>query len=263
MTAGPAARRSAGARERGAGSVLVLAAVLVIVTALLAVATLGSGYRARHRAAAAADLSALAAAETLRSGDDPCAAAEKVSMANGASLRSCAVEGWEVEVAAATAIRGPLRWLPDPVRRARAGLDRPPVVAEAVVGEWLEPVAGDYRITATFGEAGSMWASGRHTGLDFAAPTGTPVVAIAPGRVVAAGPSGGAYGRRVIIDHGAVTSYYAHLSAVAAEPGDRVGTGQRIGAVGSSGNTTGPHLHLEVRVDGVPRDPYSVLRSPA
>jgi len=240
--------------------VLVLAAVMVVVAVLLAVTTLGSGYRARHRAAAAADLAALAAAETLRSGGDPCAAADKVSTANDARLRSCAVEGWEVTVAAAASITGPLRLLPDPVRRARAGFDRPPVVAEVKVGEWPHPVAGDYRVTARFGDKGSMWASGRHTGVDFAAAPGTPVVAVAPGTVVAAGASGGPYGRRVVIDHGSVTTHYAHLSAVHVVPGSEVGTGQRIGAVGSTGNTTGPHLHLEVRIGGVPHDPYTVLR---
>lgn len=254
-------RPPAAGGERGAGSVLVLAAVMVIVTVLLAVATLGSGYRARHRAAAAADLAALAAAETLRSGGDPCAAAGRVSSANDASLRSCAVDGWEVTVAAASAVTGPLRLLPDPVRRARAGVDPPPVQAEAKAGEWLEPVAGDYRITAEFGDTGPMWASGQHTGLDFAAPSGTPVAAVAPGRVVAAGPSGGAYGRRVVIDHGSVATHYAHLSVVDVAVGDSVDTGQRIGAVGATGNTTGPHLHLEARIGGVPRDPYTVLRS--
>jgi murein DD-endopeptidase MepM/ murein hydrolase activator NlpD len=181
-----------------------------------------------------------------------------VSRANGATLQECNIDGGEVEVAASARITGPLRWLTDPVRRARAGV--PPQVHVGVVagGDWLLPVAGPYRLTARFGETGTRWVSGRHTGLDFAAPAGTPVVAAAGGRVVQAGRAG-PYGNLVVIDHGGVTTYYAHLSSVHVAVDDDVGAGHQVGAVGATGNATGPHLHFEVRVSGVPRDPASVV----
>ncbi len=246
-------------RERGAGSVLMLAAIMMVVVALLVAATVGSGLAARQRAAAAADLAALAAAEELSGvpGEAPCQAAERVSRANGAELRQCVLDGAEVEVAASTTITGPLRWLADPVRRARAGV--PPVrVGVLPAGEWLVPVAGAYRLTARFGETGAHWASGTHTGLDFAAPVGTPVIAASGGRIVQAGYTG-PYGNLVVIDHGAVATYYAHLSTISVSVDDEVGTGHQVGAVGATGNATGPHLHFEVRVGGQARDPASVL----
>jgi secretion/DNA translocation related TadE-like protein len=241
-------------RDRGAGSVLVLSAIMVVVVAFLVVTTLAAGYASRHRAAAAADLAALAAAEELRvAGGDPCSAAERVSRANGAAVRQCEVNGWEVEVVVAAAAGGPLRWLDDPARRARAGVEPDP-------GDWIVPVAGGYLITARFGEPGPHWESGRHTGLDFAAPTGTPVVAVAPGSVTHAGPAG-PYGNLVTVDHGTAVTYYAHLAAVGVEVGEVVGAAQQVGTVGATGNATGPHLHFEVRVNGVPQDPASVLSS--
>lgn len=97
-----------------------------------------------------------------------------------------------------------------------------------------------------------------HHGLDLAAPTGTRVVAVTDGRVVAAGDRGG-YGLVVEVDHGGgVTTRYAHLSAIDVVVGDRLDAGERLGAVGSTGASTGPHLHLEVRVDGTPIDPRDV-----
>jgi murein DD-endopeptidase MepM/ murein hydrolase activator NlpD len=63
----------------------------------------------------------------------------------------------------------------------------------------------------------------------------------------------------VVVDHGGVVSYYAHLSRVMVDPGQVVGAGQRLGSVGTTGNATGPHLHFEVRVGGVARDPEAFL----
>jgi secretion/DNA translocation related TadE-like protein len=256
-------------RERGAGSVLVLTATMMIVVALIVAASLGSGYAARHRAAAAADLAALAAATELsgRHGD-PCSAAERISRANGADLRECVVADREVEVVAAVAISGPMRWLADPVRRARA--EAPPPVRVGVLpsgdrpagerpsGEWLVPIAGSYRLTARFGDGGPNWSSGTHTGLDFAAPVGTPVVASSAGRVTYAGRSG-PYGNLVVIDPGSLVTYYAHLSAITVAVDDDVGAGRQVGAVGTTGNSTGPHLHFEVRSGGAPQDPEQLL----
>ncbi|MGH8775897.1 MAG: Rv3654c family TadE-like protein [Jiangellaceae bacterium] len=262
-------RRIAGT-ERGAGSVLVLCGVMVVLMALLAVATLGGGYVARHRAAAAADFAALAAADQLRAGGamPPCDEASAVAESNGGVLRSCTVKGWDVEVTVAVDVSGPTAWLADPVRRARAG----PTAGELGSGGgspdrtvpdagWTLPVAGGYRITARFGDSGDAWSGGRHTGLDFAAPAGTPVVAAAGGRVVESGPAG-RYGNLVTIDHGGVVSYYAHLQRSLAAAGDIVGPGEQLGTVGSTGNSTGPHLHFELRVGGVPRDPATFLGIP-
>jgi len=98
-----------------------------------------------------------------------------------------------------------------------------------------------------------------HAGIDWAAATGTPVRAAASGRVVHAGERGG-YGNAVIIDHGgALATMYAHLSVIAVGGGADVQRGQVIGAVGSTGFSTGPHLHFEVRVAGSPVDPIPYL----
>lgn len=102
-------------------------------------------------------------------------------------------------------------------------------------------------------------ARGNHTGLDLAAPTGTPVVAAAAGTVVRAGDAGG-YGQLIVLRHadGSETRY-AHLSAIGVEVGAQVARGQPIGAVGSTGRSTGPHLHFELRRNGQAVDPRPAL----
>jgi murein DD-endopeptidase MepM/ murein hydrolase activator NlpD len=98
-----------------------------------------------------------------------------------------------------------------------------------------------------------------HTGIDIAAPPGTPVHAPSDGLVVFAGESGG-FGRTVNIDHGYdVVTVYGHLAAIHIKAGERVSRGQVIGEVGNSGRSTGPHLHYEVRVNGVPVDPQRYI----
>jgi len=100
-----------------------------------------------------------------------------------------------------------------------------------------------------------------HEGIDFPAETGTPILAAASGKVVYSGfhPQ---YGRMVEIDHGSgLVSRYAHASRVNVNEGDLVVRGQRIGAVGSSGRSTGPHLHFEVRLFGAPQNPARFLAS--
>jgi murein DD-endopeptidase MepM/ murein hydrolase activator NlpD len=122
---------------------------------------------------------------------------------------------------------------------------------------WVMPVAR-YRLTARFGESGSSWQF-RHTGLDFQAPTGTPVRAVADSRVVAVAYHP-LYGRMVVLEtRSGVTLWYCHLSAVAVAEGDRVRAGQRVGRIGTTGNSTGPHLHFEVRVADRPTDPAYYL----
>jgi murein DD-endopeptidase MepM/ murein hydrolase activator NlpD len=82
----------------------------------------------------------------------------------------------------------------------------------------------------------------------------------ADGVVVLAEPVAGGYGRLVIVDHGGgVQTYYAHLSKISVHTGQEVHRGDLVGAVGSSGRTTAPHLHYEVRVDGAPRNPIRYL----
>jgi len=135
--------------------------------------------------------------------------------------------------------------------------------AEARAGEiaknqWQLPTSG-YRITARFGMAGGLWSSD-HTGLDFAAPAGTPIVAVANGTITETG-SAGAYGNQTIqtLEDG-TEIYYCHQTDIGVSPGDTVSAGQQIGTVGSTGNSTGPHLHLEVRPGGGdPVDPYQAL----
>ena len=98
-----------------------------------------------------------------------------------------------------------------------------------------------------------------HTGVDLAAPTGTPIRAAAGGRVFSATARGG-YGLTVVLDHGKATAtVYAHMSRMAVDAGDKVKRGQVIGFVGSTGFSTGPHVHFEVRQYGRPDNPFNWL----
>ncbi len=119
------------------------------------------------------------------------------------------------------------------------------------------PVQG-YRLTARFGSSGGLWAAD-HTGLDFAAPEGTAIRAIADG-VVTEVAYDGAYGNKTVVRlEDGTELWFCHQSAQSVSVGDQVSAGDVIGAVGSTGNTTGPHLHLEVRVSGEPIDPEVAL----
>ncbi len=119
----------------------------------------------------------------------------------------------------------------------------------------------DYRITATFGQAGGRWAR-VHTGTDFAADLGTPIRSVMKGEVVGA-ESAGAYGRQVRVRHEDGTeTWYNHMSKFSVSVGETVYAGDQVGAVGMSGNTTGPHLHFEVRPGGGdPINPIPWLRN--
>jgi murein DD-endopeptidase MepM/ murein hydrolase activator NlpD len=109
--------------------------------------------------------------------------------------------------------------------------------------------------TDPFSEEGSEF----HKGVDISAPAGTPVLATADGIVIHSEWSNG-YGRLVVIDHGGgIQTYYAHLSRFYAQTGQEVRRGEFVGAVGSSGRVTAPHLHYEVRLGGAPVNPYRYL----
>jgi len=128
---------------------------------------------------------------------------------------------------------------------------------------WSWPLPKDQpgRVSSPFGLRKDPFhgASKRHSGLDLAAPRGTPVLAMADGTVVSAGSRGG-YGNCVEVRHdNGVVTRYAHQDRLDVEPGQRVTAGTRLGTVGSSGRATGPHLHLEVRVKGRAVDPYDFL----
>lgn len=124
-----------------------------------------------------------------------------------------------------------------------------------------QPVAGAAQVSSGYGNRTDPFLkrTAFHSGIDFRAPTGTPVLAAAGGRVIHAGTNGG-YGKMVDIDHGnGLVTRYAHLSAISVSLGDTVTGGQRLGLAGSTGRSTGPHLHFEVRRGGGALDPTRFL----
>ena len=139
--------------------------------------------------------------------------------------------------------------LPD---RSRLVVERPSRGAEPVRLTW----PGDGLMTGWFGEPRGGRA---HLGMDLDGDTGDEVRAAGLGTVVWAGPAPAGYsgyGNVVEIDHGSgITTLYAHLSAVDVIAGDEVASGERVGAMGTTGSVTGSHLHFEVRINGVPVDP--------
>lgn len=129
----------------------------------------------------------------------------------------------------------------------------------APTGRLQWPVAG--KLTSGFGNRGHPIFGGTrfHSGVDLAAPNGTPIVAADGGEVIQASYSGG-YGNSILIYHGGgFATFYAHMSGFAVGQGQMVKRGQVIGYVGTTGWTTGPHLHFEVRINGSPRNPLSYL----
>ena len=120
----------------------------------------------------------------------------------------------------------------------------------------VTPIAGI--ITSRYGVSSSIRSS-NHTGLDIAANTGTPIKVVADGKVTCASRNG-AYGNLIKVDHGeGVETWYAHTSKMYVKVGQEVKAGDVIGAVGSTGNSTGPHLHLEIRVNGKHVNPQLYL----
>lgn len=130
---------------------------------------------------------------------------------------------------------------------------------ELAANRWVLPLS-TYRLTGQFGASSSLWSSS-HTGLDFAAPAGTPIRSVSRG-VVSESGSAGAYGLRTVVQATDGTElWYCHQQATLVSSGDTIAAGEQIGEVGATGNVTGPHLHLEIRPSGAsPVDPVEVLR---
>uniref|UniRef100_A0AAU2JX92 M23 family metallopeptidase n=1 Tax=Streptomyces sp. NBC_00049 TaxID=2903617 RepID=A0AAU2JX92_9ACTN len=128
---------------------------------------------------------------------------------------------------------------------------------------FVAPIDGSY-VSTQYHAGGGMWSSGSHTGIDFHASSGTSVHAVGVGTVVEAG-WGNAYGNNVVIKHNDGTyTQYAHMTSLNVSVGQQVTPGQQIGLSGSTGNSSGPHLHFEARTGadyGDDIDPVAYLRS--
>ncbi|HVB96869.1 MAG TPA: LysM peptidoglycan-binding domain-containing M23 family metallopeptidase [Chloroflexota bacterium] len=156
---------------------------------------------------------------------------------------------------------GQLLVVPDaPTTKVRYGVAKPEVkVNTNGAPAFIWPAIGP--ITTPFGVPGSDWIGGYHMGLDIGAPSGAPIVAAADGVVEEAGmDTQHGYGNHVLINHGnGYETLYAHMSHIEAKVGEKVKQGDLIGNVGMTGFASGPHLHFEVRHDGVKIDPAPLL----
>ncbi|MGW8377265.1 M23 family metallopeptidase [Streptomyces sp. ODS28] len=133
----------------------------------------------------------------------------------------------------------------------------------AQLSGYMAPVANP-QLSTPYQSSSGLWSSGSHTGVDFHADMGTKVNAVAAGEVVEAG-DGGAYGNNIVIKHkDGHYSQYGHLSSIGVSVGQTVSAGQQIALSGNTGNTTGPHLHFEIRTGpdyGSDIDPVAYMRS--
>jgi murein DD-endopeptidase MepM/ murein hydrolase activator NlpD len=160
-----------------------------------------------------------------------------------------------------TANAGPFERQLFRINTARAEMDRLNRTLAQV--PYRKPVIGEVEFTSGFGVRSDPFLGrpAMHTGLDFRGATGDPARVTANGKVVSAGWSGG-YGRMVEVDHGnGLSTRYGHLSEINVKVGEIVKLGQVIGLVGSTGRSTGPHLHYETRIDGEAVDPQKFLRA--
>jgi murein DD-endopeptidase MepM/ murein hydrolase activator NlpD len=127
-----------------------------------------------------------------------------------------------------------------------------------------KPVQADVTFTSGYGVRSDPFHAGAamHPGIDLAGTYGTPIYATADGTVLRAGWNNGGYGNMVEIDHGrGISTRYGHMSAVLVQAGDHVTRGEQIGRMGSTGRSTGNHLHYEVRIDGRPVNPIPFMKS--
>ncbi len=142
-----------------------------------------------------------------------------------------------------------------------AGKDFSSDERRAFLSVLFRPPLEEMRLTSAFGFRRNPFTGGTsfHQGIDLGAPPRTPVYAAASGRVASTGRNA-IYGRYVLLEHDrGYETFYGHLQTVEVELNERVSSGMMIGTVGSSGLTTGPHLHFEVRLHGRPRDPFQLL----
>ncbi|MFF0450665.1 M23 family metallopeptidase [Streptomyces sp. NPDC004609] len=219
----------------------------VVVAGLGATAVLGTG------AAFAAETGTSAAATSTVAMSPAAAVAAQATAQSQAAAATKAAEAQ----AAATA----------KAATAKQAAAKKAAAKKAAAPSWTKPVSS-YVLSATYGKAGNMWTS-NHSGQDFAVPTGTPVKSVGAGTVVKAGPNGAgdgpAYGNAVVVKHNnGKYSQYAHLSSVNVVPGQIVKAGQQIALSGNTGNSSGPHLHFEIRTTpnyGSSVNPVSFLRS--
>ncbi len=137
----------------------------------------------------------------------------------------------------------------------------PPAVG--LGGSILPLPARSYEISSGYGGRNNPTGNGAqyHQGVDLAAPSGTPIYAVTGGTVEQAGDAGDGYGNLVRIKNGNTVTYYGHQSSVNVDVGDTVAPGDQIGSVGSTGNSTGPHLHFEVRNNGSSIEPIAYLKT--
>ena len=160
-----------------------------------------------------------------------------------------------------TANAGPFEKQLYRINTTRAEMDR--LNRTLALVPYRKPVIGEVEFTSGFGVRSDPFLGrpAMHTGLGFRAATGDPVRVTANGKVVSAGWSGG-YGRMVEVDHGnGLSTRYGHLSEINVRVGETVKIGQVVGLVGSTGRSTGPHLHYETRIDGEAVDPQKFLRA--
>lgn len=160
-----------------------------------------------------------------------------------------------------TANAGPFEKQLSRINTTRAEMDR--LNRTLALVPYRKPVIGEVEFTSGFGVRSDPFLGrpAMHTGLDFRAATGDPVRVTAYGKVVSAGWSGG-YGRMIEVDHGnGLATRYGHLSEINVRVGEIVKIGQVVGLVGSTGRSTGPHLHYETRIDGEAVDPQKFLRA--
>ena len=160
-----------------------------------------------------------------------------------------------------TANAGPFEKQLYRINTTRAEMDR--LNRTLALVPYRKPVIGEVEFTSGFGVRSDPFLGrpAMHTGLDFRAATGDPVRVTANGKVVSAGWSGG-YGRMVEVDHGnGLSTRYGHLSEINVRVGEIVKIGQVVGLVGSTGRSTGPHLHYETRIEGEAVDPQKFLRA--
>ncbi|MFB8089519.1 M23 family metallopeptidase [Streptomyces sp. NPDC055992] len=186
------------------------------------------------------------------------AAKAKAKKKAEAARRKAAAKAAEVKAAA----KAKARKKAEAAREASARAGRS-TTRTALGSSYRLPVAGSY-VTTGYKSSGSLWSSGSHSGIDFHAASGSSVVAVGAGTVVEAG-WGGAYGNNIVLrmTDGTYTQY-GHLSSIGVSVGQSVAAGQQIGLSGSTGNSTGPHLHFEARTTpsyGSDMDPVAYLRA--